>query len=382
MRLAGRLTLAGAVLCLAAALASVPVQAQLPQPQAVSARAWMLYDQTTGQVLAEHDADLQVEPASVGQLMSAYVVLGALKADRVRLTASVRPSVRAAQMPAPSMHLEAGTAVGVQDLLAAVAVISANDAMVALADAVAGSEAAFVAMMNLEARHLGLTATSFRNATGLHAPGQASTARDLTRLSAALMRDHPAQYALFGRRSISYRGLEQDNHNRLLWLDPTVDGVTAGQTGSSGWNIVASALRGKRRLIAVLLGTSDETANIQEALRLLNFGYQAYDSVRLYPARTMVKVLDVWKGTQSAVKAGFLEDLIVAVPRGQAGALRVEMRAMQPLMAPLRRGERVGTVSVRLGEVSLGDYPLLALDEVPIAGWLRRGWDALRLWLK
>lgn len=349
-------------------------------PPSLSARAWILMDTATDQVLAERNSAAPQEIESLATLMTAYVGLSALKTGAISPDKRMTPTPTVATASGPRMGLTAGAEVTVQELLAGVATLSAADAALTLADAVEGSEAAFVERMNLEAQRLGLKETSFRGAAGQRAPGQVTSARDLARLAAVLIRDYPAQYRLFGQRSLNYRGVQYDSRNRLLWLDPVVDGLKAGQT-HNGWQMVASALRGPRRLVAVVLGAPSEAANVQETLKLLNYGYQAYDSIKLFPADGEVKALNVWMGSERTVRAGFLTDLVVAVPSGRAAELKLQMNTAQPLKAPLRRGDRVGTLSVKLGDAPIGDFPLLALDDIPRAGWLRRSWDALRLWL-
>jgi D-alanyl-D-alanine carboxypeptidase (penicillin-binding protein 5/6) len=237
--------------------------------------------------------------------------------------------------------------------------------------------------MNREAARLGMTNTHFVNATGLPDPQHYSTAADLYRLAAALIHDFPEDYArYYALKEFRYNNITQQNRNRLLWLDPSVDGVKTGHTDAAGFCLIASAKRGERRLLSVLLGGVSESGRAQESLKLLNWGYQFFDSVKLYGGGQAVRSLDVWKGAQRQVKVGVKNDLLVAVPKGEADKLKAELVSQQPLLAPLSQGQRVGTVRVSFEGKPLGDYALVALEPVATAGIFGRAWDTLRLWLK
>jgi D-alanyl-D-alanine carboxypeptidase (penicillin-binding protein 5/6) len=260
---------------------------------------------------------------------------------------------------------------------------SGNDACIALAELVANSEDAFAALMNKDAAQLGMKNTKFMNSSGLPDPQHYSTARDLEVLAAALIRDYPAYYGqYYSQKEFRYNNISQPNRNRLLWIDPSVDGVKTGHTEAAGYCLVASSKRGERRLLSVLLGSTSEAARAQESQKLLNWGFQYYDTVKLQSAGAPVKALDVYKGAESAVQAGFQNDLFVTVPKGQADKLRAELLSEQPLLAPVAQGQRVGTLRVALDGKPLGEYPVVALETVPAAGFFRRAWDTLRLWLK
>jgi D-alanyl-D-alanine carboxypeptidase (penicillin-binding protein 5/6) len=260
---------------------------------------------------------------------------------------------------------------------------SGNDATIALAEAVAGSEEVFVQLMNREAARLGMASTHFMNATGLPDAQHYSTAADLYKLSAALIHDFPDEYArYYAVKEFRYNNITQPNRNRLLWLDPSVDGVKTGHTEAAGFCLIASAKRGGRRLLAVFVGGTSENARAQETLKLLNWGYQFFDSVKLYAGNAPVRSLQVWKGAADEVKVGVQNDLLVAVPKGDAEKLKAELLSQQPLLAPLKQGQRVGTLRVSFDGKALGEYPLVALEPVATAGLFGRAWDTLRLWLK
>ena len=372
------------VLLLAALLASAGARAQsLPQSPAVAARAWLLLDYASGQPLAADGADERVEPASLTKLMTAYLTFTALRAGRLKPEQTLPVQERYRTVPGSRMFIEPKLPVTVEELLRGVIVQSGNDACIALADAVAGSEEAFVAGMNLEARRMGLANTHFVNATGLSDPRHYSTARDLALLAENLIRDFPEYYPIYATREYTYNGITQPNRNRLLWLDPTVDGVKTGHTEGAGYCLIASGKRGSRRLIAVVLGTASDAARGQEALKLLNFGFQYFDSVRIYDKGQAVSRLQVYKGRASTVGAGFLEDLALSLPKGTADKLKVQVVSQQPLLAPVQQGQRIATLRLFVaqgGEMRpWGEFPLVALEAVPVANVFGRAWDSLML---
>ena len=257
---------------------------------------------------------------------------------------------------------------------------SGNDAGIALAEAVAGSEEAFVQLMNKEAQRLGMKGTQFTNASGLPDQKHFSTARDLATLTAALIRDFPAQYKYYSMKEFRYNNITQQNRNRLLWLDPTVDGVKTGFTDGAGYCLIASAARGPRRMLSVVLGTNSDSLRAQESQRLLNYGFQLFDSVRVYAKGTAISTLKVWKGSDSKLSVGVPADLVVSVPRGMNDKVKAEFLGKEPLVAPVAAGQRVGSIRVLLENRILGEYPVVALNEVAVAGLLGRAWDTLWLW--
>ena len=362
---------------------SVLAQAQtLPQAPTIAAKSWLLLDYSTGQALASYNPDERVEPASLTKLMTAYVVLGALKEGKLTPTQAVPVSERAWKTPGSRMFIEPKKPVTVDELLRGMIVQSGNDACIALAEAVAGSEEAFAQMMNREAQRLGLKSTRFANATGLSDPQHYSTARDLGALAAALIRDFPEHYPLYALREYTYNRITQANRNRLLWLDPAVDGVKTGHTENAGYCLVASAKRGPRRLLSVVMGAASDGMRTQESQKLLNFGFQFFDSVKLYGKDQEVSRLRVWKGAQNIVRAGFLEDFTLSLPKGMAENLKASLVSQQPLMAPVLKGQRIATLKLSLDDKPYGEYPVVALESVPVAGMIGRAWDAMRLWFE
>jgi D-alanyl-D-alanine carboxypeptidase (penicillin-binding protein 5/6) len=281
------------------------------------------------------------------------------------------------------MFVEPRRKVSIDDLIRGMVVQSGNDACIALAETVADSEEAFAQLMNREAERLGMKNSKFMNASGLPDPQHYSTARDLHILAAALIREFPAEYGqYYSQKEFRYNNITQANRNRLLWLDPTVDGVKTGYTEAAGYCLIASSKRGERRLLSVLLGSTSETARAQESQKLLNWGFQFFDAVKLYGANHPVKELEVWKGAGKTLKAGFRSDLAVTVPKGQAEKLKAELVSHAPLVAPIAQGQRVAILRVSLEGKPVGEYALVALEPVAAAGFFGRAWDTLLLWFK
>jgi D-alanyl-D-alanine carboxypeptidase (penicillin-binding protein 5/6) len=357
--------------------------AQAPQPPQLVGRAWVLADVSSGQILVAEKADERFEPASLTKLMTAYVVFGALKEKKLALGDQISVSEKAWRAPGSRMFIQPRMPVTVDELIRGMIVQSGNDACIALAERIAGSEEAFAGLMNREAERLGMKNSKFMNSSGLPDPQHYATARDLYLLASALIRDFPEQYAAYySLREYRYNGITQMNRNRLLWLDNTVDGMKTGFTEAAGYCLVASSKRGPRRLLSVLLGSTSESMRAQESQKLLNWGFQFYDAVRLYGGGEAVKEVEVWKGTKSTLKAGFRQDLVIAVPKGQGEKLKAELLSLSPLVAPVAEGGRVGNLRVTLDGKQVGEYPVVALEPVPEAGFFGRAWDTLRLWLK
>jgi len=362
---------------------SAQAHAAAPPTPSVMGKAWIVGDLTSGQVLVAQGADERFEPASLTKLMTAYLVFAALRDKKLTLEQQVPVSVRAWRAPGSRMFIEPRRPVTVEELIKGMEIQSGNDACIALAEAVAGSEDVFVQLMNREAQRLGMKNTRFVNATGLPDAQHYSTARDLYTLAAALIRDFPDDYArYYAIKEYRYNNITQPNRNRLLWLDPTADGVKTGHTEAAGFCLIASAKRGPRRLLSVLLGSTSEATRAQESLKLLNWGYQFYDAVKLFGKGEVVRTLDVWKGASRTLKAGATADVYVTVPKGEAGKLKADTVSQQPLIAPVAQGERVGTLRVSLEGKPVAEYPLVALEAVGPAGLIGRAWDTLRLWIK
>jgi D-alanyl-D-alanine carboxypeptidase len=289
-------------------------------------------------------------------------------------------SEKAAKAEGSRMFAKTGQPVKVDDLIAALVVQSANDAALTLAEGLAGSEEAFVVRMNAQAQKLGLAHTQFRNATGHSHPEHVSSAGDMTRLANFLLDQFPDEYRrYFSRREFSFNGVVQQNQNRLLWLDPEVDGIKTGHTEEAGYCLIASAERGKRRLIATVMGARSEADRTMYAQKLLNYGFLETDSVRFYRAGQAVATLPVYKGSRSELGIGFLKDFSLTVQKGAASRLKAQIITSQPYLAPVSRGQKMGILRMTLDGKVLGDYPLVALENVPVAGWLGRFWDSLRL---
>ena len=356
--------------------------ADVPPPPTLAAKAWLLYDVTAGQQITSAHQHERVEPASLTKLMTAYLVFTALKQKTLKLDQVVPVSEHAWKAPGSRMFIEPDKPVKVEQLLHGMITQSGNDACIALAEAVAGSEDAFAQMMNREAERLGMKDTHFVNASGLPDPKHYSTAYDLRLLAVALIRDFPEYYPLYSQREYRYNHINQPNRNRLLWLDPNVDGMKTGHTEEAGYCLIASAKRGPRRLLSVVLGANSDSGRAQESLKLLNYGFQYYDAVKLYAKDQAVSTLEVLKGSENTLKAGFLSDFYVSVPRGLADQLKANMVSMQPLIAPISVGDKVGTVKLTLQNKPLGEYPVVALENVAIAGFFGRAWDSMRLWLQ
>ncbi len=369
-------------LCLA--LLFVPLLAlaqQMPTPPALAAKSWLLIEFASGQVLSSQAADERLEPASLTKLMTAYLTFAAIKQGTIKLDQAIPVSEKAWRAQGSRMFIQVGTQVVVEDLIKGMIVQSGNDACVALAEAIAGSEDNFAQMMNREAQRLGMKSSNFRNAAGMPDPQHYTTASDLARLTTALIRDFPQEYAkYYSIKEFRYNKINQPNRNRLLWLDPTVDGVKTGHTDGAGYCLISSAKRGPRRLLSVVLGTQSDAVRAQESLKLLNFGFQFYDAVQLYAKNQPVSSLKVWKGSQSTVKAGFANDFQIAVPKGFEQRLTVELVSQQPLVAPVALGQTIGTLKVSLDGKPYGEYPLTAIEAVGSAGFFGRMIDAMRMW--
>ena len=381
-----RVLLAGVSL----AFAGVAVAANVPStpaaavpPPAIAAKAYLLVDVLSGQPLVAQNADEPREPASLTKLMTAYLAFRALRDKALTPSQMVTVSEKAWHAEGSRMFIEPRKAVSVDELLRGEIVQSGNDAAIALAEAVAGSEQAFVERMNKEAARLGMTNTHFVNATGLSAPQQASTAADLARIATAIIRDFPEYYPLYSIKEYRYNNITQSNRNRLLWSDPYVDGMKTGFTDAAGYCLVASAKRGPRRLLSVVLGAGSEASRASESQKLLNYGFQFYDTVQLYQnGQAVPPAVRVWKGAEDSVSVGFVADRYVTLPKGQAPKLKLTRETNEPLVAPVTRGQRVGVVKVTLEDKPVGEFALVALSDVPPATLFGRMWDTIRLWFK
>jgi D-alanyl-D-alanine carboxypeptidase (penicillin-binding protein 5/6) len=364
---------------ISSALSAQQAAFPVPSAPAIAAKSYVLVDFHSGQTLAAHDPHARVEPASLTKLMTAYLTFAALKQKRIRPDQAVPVSERAWRTEGSRMFIEPRKPVTVDELVRGMIVQSGNDACIALAEAIAGSEEAFAEMMNREAQRLGLKNTRFANATGLSHPQHYSTAQDLAELAAAVIRDFPEHYPLYSQKEYRYNNIAQFNRNRLLWTDPTVDGMKTGYTENAGYCLVTSARRGERRLVSVVLGAASEAVRAAESQKLLNHGFQAFEGVRLYSGNQPVATLQVYKGAANSIKAGFIADLHLTLPVGARVKLKATVESMQPLLAPISAGQKIGTMKLTLDGKPYREVPVVALEEVPVAGILGRGWDTLRL---
>lgn len=353
-------------------------------PPVLEARAYLLFDFTSNQVLVNQNGSERLEPASLTKLMTAYLTFTALHQQLLTLDKSITPSIYAIRQQGEEsrMFLEVTKPATVAELLRGLIIQSGNDAARVLAEAIAGSEAAFAVQMNKEARRLGMTNTHFINATGLPSSQHYSSAYDLAILASAIVRDFPEYYSFYSERNFFYNNINQFNRNRLLWMDPFVDGLKTGHTDNAGFCLVSSAKRDNRRLIAVVLGTDSDNARAIESQKLLNYGFQNFQSVRLFKKDEVVNHLRVWKGTEKFLNIVFKQDLIVAIPNGQQPQLRAKLEIVKPLIAPVSANQRIGTLKLTLANKPYLDYPLLAHQTIPQANVFSRGWDTILLFFQ
>ena len=377
------------LLVICAAVTSI-TQAQMPQAPEVAAKAYLLLDVTANQVLASKDPDAAVEPASLTKLMTAYLVFEALKSRKIDLKQTFPVSERAWKMPGSRMFIDPKMQVPVEDLLKGMIVQSGNDATMALAEGVGGSADHFVEMMNDQAKALGMKQTRYKNPDGTTTPGHGTTVRDLSILATRLMRDFPEYVSYYAIKKYRYPGTpaaNESNRNLLLFRDPTVDGLKTSHTQAAGYSLVATAKRdfpnvGARRLLSIVVGADSENARANESQKLLNWGYTAFDAVKLFEAGQPVATPAVWKGKARELKLGSFQPLVVAVPAGSAAQVKTQVVRPDPLVAPFVKGQAVGALKVLRGDQPLLDVPLVALEGVEQAGVLGRAWDAVRLWIK
>ena len=362
----------------------------------VAANAYLLIDVTANQILASKNIDAPIEPASLTKLMSAYVVFDALKAKKIDLKQTMPVSERAWKMPGSRMFIDPKMQVPVEDLIKGMIVQSGNDAVMALAEGVGGSAERFVQMMNAQAQLLGMKNTAYKNPEGLTQAGHTTTARDLSILAMRLMRDFPVYTHFYAIKKYRYQGTptaNDSNRNLLLFRDPTVDGLKTGHTDAAGYCLIATAKRdftglgmgtavGSRRMLAIVLGTSSENERANEAQKLLNWGYTAFEAVKLFDAGQAVVSPKIWKGADNNLRLGQPDAIVVALPTGSASRIKTSISRPEPLLAPISKGQQVGVLKVGLDQQNVLDIPLIALDTVQQAGLLGKAWDAIRLWIK
>jgi D-alanyl-D-alanine carboxypeptidase (penicillin-binding protein 5/6) len=365
------------ILYAASALAA-PASPEAPRP---SARAWLLVDHDSGEVLAEHHADERLAPASLTKLMTAYLLFERLRDGKLKLTDSVTIGERAAALNGSRLFLRANSQVGLESLMQGMLVRSANDATLALVEHAAGTEAEFVTEMNIRALQLGLAGTRFVNSTGLDVDGQLSSARDLTRLASRLIRDFPGEYARwFAIREFSYNDIRQYNRNALLWRDTSVDGIKTGRTRAAGHSLIASAKRGDMRLIATVLGAPLDDGRFDGAQRLLDHGFRHFETRLMYAADSPATRVRVWMGSRTELPLGIGRNLYLTLPRGQHEKLRARLTVRDRQVAPIALGQRIGTLALDIGDQLYAEYPLVALAEVGAGNLWQQLMDRLELW--
>ena len=372
-----------AVVTVAALFSLCAVAAPLPAPPEVAARSYVLLDFQSGQILAEKDANLRAEPASITKVMTDYIAFEELERGRIKLDDAVLISEKAWRTEGSRTFVEVGQRVRLEDLIRGSIIQSGNDATVAIAEHIAGDEAVFAQLMNQHAKRLGMANTNYTNATGLPDPELYTTAYDIALLSQALIRDFPDRYPLFSEREFAFgtRGeIRQGNRNLLLDLDPTADGIKTGHTNSAGYCLAGSAVRDGRRLIAVVMGTAGTRERAQATKALLDYGFRFFETAELFGADKPVQIARVWKGAVSQLNVGTLEPIAFSLPRGAGQALEVTAQVDPLLIAPIAKGQTVGSVTVASEGKTLRTLPLVALEELPQGSWWRRLIDTIRLW--
>ena len=349
----------------------------IPSPPTLNASSWILIDANSGEVLAEQNADKRLPPASLTKMMTAYIVEKEIDDGNINDQDLVTISKKAWQTGGSRMFIREGTQVSVENLLRGVVIQSGNDASVALAEYVAGSESAFAELMNQQAQRLGLQNSQFANATGLPSPGHYSSARDLATLAKHIIQDYPEHYQIYSEKYFTYNGIRQPNRNRLLWRDASVDGLKTGHTEEAGYSLAASAKQGEMRLISVVMNTASEEARAQESQKLLNYGFRFFDTFRLYQRGAVINQSRIWGGAQDQLKVGVSEDIYLTVPKGQRDEMTAQLNLPETLEAPVQAGQQLGTLNVKLGDKVLMEQPLVALQTVEQGGFFKRIWDTI-----
>jgi len=357
------------------------VAQQAPVAPSLAAKSWLLLDMGANQLLTSEKPDERLEPASLTKLMTAYLTFSALHKKTLALDQPLPVSEKSWRTGGSKMFIKVDTQVEVEDLIKGMIVQSGNDACVTLAEGIAGSEENFAQMMNREAQRLGMKNSHFMNSTGLPDPNHYTTARDLSLLAAALIRDFPEEYKkYYSMKEFRYNNITQPNRNRLLYIDPTVDGVKTGHTEAAGYCLISSALRDKRRLLSVVLGTASDNARAAESQKLLNWGFLAYEPVPVYTAAQPLAPLRVWKGAQSEVKVGFANDIAIAVPKGLGDKVTTQFVPQPRLIAPIQAGQPLGVLKVTVDGKPYAEYTATALENVELGNIFIRIFHTIRLW--
>ncbi len=354
----------------------------IPSPPSIAAKSYLLIDFHSGHVLASKNAHERVEPASLTKIMTGYVVINELKNDNISMDDMVTISHKAWKMPGSKMFIEVGKQVAVRDLIKGMVIQSGNDASVALAEMVAGSEEVFAQLMNKYAAKIGMTNTHFVNATGLPHKDHYTSAHDLALLTKTLITEFPEEYKWYSEKKFTFNGITQYNRNKLLWQDPTVDGLKTGHTSSAGYCLVASALRDETRLISIILGASSADKRIQETQKLLNYGFRFFETHKLYSAEQRLNDAVVWEGTKDLIGVGTAQDLYITIPRGQYKNLVIESVIQPELKAPIHKGQELGSIQISLNQNIIAERPLVALSDVEEGSFFKKLIDQLKLFLK
>lgn len=359
----------------------MPTPTVIPSPPNVAAESYLLIDYSSGHVLAEKRSDERVEPASLTKIMTGFVVINELSNGNMKLEDMVTISKKAWKMPGSKMFIEVGKQVSVKDLIKGMVIQSGNDASVALAEHIAGSEEVFAQLMNKYATKLGMVGTNYVNATGLPHPDHYTTAHDLSLLTKALITQFPEEYKWYSEKKFTFNGITQYNRNKLLWQDQTVDGLKTGHTESAGYCLVSSAQRENDRLISVVLGASSAKMRIQESQKLLNYGFRFFETHKLYQAEQRLNDVKVWEGTRDLIGVGLEKDLFITIPRGQYKNIKIESSVHPEIKAPLEKGQELGTLTITLGEQLIAEKPLVALDPVEEGSFFKKVIDQMKLFI-
>ncbi len=366
--------------CTSAALSAAPMP--VPAPPIIGAKSYLLIDHITGREIAALNPDMQLAPASLTKIMTTYVVFGALQRGSINLDDEVTVSETAWRTPGSRMFIEVGSRVTVHDLLLGMIVQSGNDASVALAEHVAGTESVFAEMMNQFAARLGMNASHFRNATGLPAEGHVSSARDLALLARAMITEFPEFYKWHSVREFTYNDIKQSNRNSLLWRDDSVDGLKTGHTEAAGYCLVASAERDNMRLISAVLGTSSTKSRADGSQALLNYGFRFFETRLLFKAGEEISTARIWKSANEFSRLGVLEDLYITIHRGSYDQLESTLDIPTILLAPVAAGQPIAELSISLDNEQLLTAPLRALDDNPSGSFWQRTTDTVSLWFE
>ncbi len=360
-------------------LFSVTAQAAalIPAAPKLAANSYILVDADSGRVLVEHNADKQLPPASLTKMMTAYLVEAEIAKGNITPEDKVRVSVKAWKAPGSRMFIKEGDSVVISDLLKGIIIQSGNDASIAVAEHIGGSEDAFADLMTQQARVLGMENTQYANATGLPAEGHFSTARDLSVLANHIIKDYPEQYSVYAEKYFTYGGIRQPNRNRLLWRDKSVDGLKTGHTEEAGYCLVASASRNDMRLISVVMGTKSDEARSRESQKLLAYGFRYFETLKPYSAGDVLNEPRLWAGEKEKVKLGIKDDLYMTIPRGQAKRLTAKLNVNKVIKAPVQAGQSFGVVQISLDGEILAERPLVALESVQEGGFFKRLWDSI-----